>query len=113
MLGRQVIVAVSSGQLVPSTILVRSRQIVGTVGGLNNCGGPTLFLPNPSSHLILHQPLQMDDKPLTYFAPCIPIPRVWDQARSLKDLKDALNPQCPHYCIIEGMHPNLRAVIHA
>ncbi len=66
---------------------------------------PLCFLPNPSSHLILHQSLQEDDKPFTYFAPCIPIPRVWDQARYLKDLKDALNPECPHYCFIEGMHP--------
>ena len=55
----------------------------------------------------------MDDKPLTYFSPCTPIPRVWDQARYLKDLKDALNPECPHYCFIEGMHQNLRTVIYA
>lgn len=55
----------------------------------------------------------MDDKPLSYFTPCIPIPGVWDQARYLKDLKDALNPNCPHYCFVEGMYPNLRAVIHA
>ena len=32
--------------------------------------------------------------------------------RHFKDLKDSLNPECPHYCFIEGMRPNLRAVIH-
>jgi hypothetical protein len=55
----------------------------------------------------------MKDQPLAYFSPCVPIPLVWDPVKRLRNLKDSLNPQSPHFCFIEGMIPNLRAVIHA
>jgi hypothetical protein len=54
-----------------------------------------------------------DNTPLTYFAPAMPIPFVWDRARHIQTLKDSLDPQSPNYFFIEAMHPNIRAAIHA
>ena len=54
----------------------------------------------------------MSDQSLTSFLRVTPLPLVWDPAKRLQGLKDSLNnPQCSHYCFIEGMRPNLKAVI--
>ncbi len=54
----------------------------------------------------------MDDKPLIYFSSYTPIPQVWNQTWYLKDLKNALNPECLHYYFIKGIYQNLYTVIH-
>lgn len=54
-----------------------------------------------------------EDVPLQHFSPSMPIPLIWDPEHRLKRLKEALNPNCLHYCSIEGMRPNLLAVIKA
>ena len=54
-----------------------------------------------------------DNTPLTSFSPVVPIPRVWDRARRLQNLRNCLDPNSPGYHFVEGLHLNIRAAIAA